>query len=72
MVRQNKSSEKEKIMTKVIVKKEIGTEEQQTTCQFDINNETDFDKLIVHLRYFLDVASCDDKIVDIRLRRRLQ
>ena len=72
MVRQNTTSEKEKIMTKVIVKKEIGTEEQQTTCQFDINNETDFDKLIVHLRYYLDLANCQDKIVEVKLKRRLQ
>ena len=58
-------------MPKVIVKKDE-KEKQQIACQLRIDNEADFTKLITYLHYFLNVANCEDNIVEIRLRKRLR
>ena len=55
-----------------VIVKEVENEEQKNVSQFAVNDETDFKKLIVYIRYFFDSANCNDKIVEIRLRKRLQ
>ena len=55
-----------------VIVKEFEDEEQKNVSQFAVNDETGFTKLITYLHYFFDVANCDDNIVEIKLKRRLQ